>query len=183
MKSMLGSSGLIHTASAVPAAEKARQWNRLADGMERFHGHFRWEFDRLYNIASGGYLAEGLTLHQYLREAEQLSHHLDMHHRIEETYIFPLLAKRMPQFRDSGKSMGAHIIAHRKIHEGLDKYNNYIAEVKANPKIYDPEKIRDIMDTFADTLFKHLEDEVKDLNGESMQKHGFKLDEIRRFPI
>lgn len=68
--------------------------------------------------ADGGFHKSGKNLQGFIREAEQLAHHLDMHHRIEEAYIFPLLAKKMPQFRDGGKEKGAHIIAHRGIHEG-----------------------------------------------------------------
>lgn len=39
------------------------------------------------------------------------------------------------------------------------------------------------MDSFHDVLFNHLDLEVKDLGAESMQKHGFTLDELKRFPM
>lgn len=39
---------------------------------------------------------------------------LTAHHTIEERYIFPVLAKRMPEFRDDEK----HIKSHHAIHDG-----------------------------------------------------------------
>lgn len=124
-----------------------------------------------------------MNLQRFLREAEQVSHHLDMHHRIEEAYIFPLLAKKMPAFRDGAREKGEHIISHRGIHDGLTKYDKYISEAKANPASYDAEKLREIMDGFREVLFTHLEHEVRDLGAESMQKHGFTLAELKRFPM
>jgi len=41
---------------------------------------------------------------------------LTMHHTIEERYLFPILAKSMPQFAENGD--GAHITSHQGIHEG-----------------------------------------------------------------
>lgn len=68
--------------------------------------------------AGNRFINDGQLL-RYLRESETLAHHLDMHHRIEEAYIFPLLAKRMPQFADgAGSRKGAHIVSHAQIHEG-----------------------------------------------------------------
>jgi hypothetical protein len=37
---------------------------------------------------------------------------LTMHHTIEERFIFPILAERMPQFK------AEHLESHRGIHEG-----------------------------------------------------------------
>jgi len=28
-----------------------KEWNRLADAMERFHSHFRWEYDNIYRVS------------------------------------------------------------------------------------------------------------------------------------
>lgn len=67
-----------------------KEWNRLADAMTRFHNHFIWEFDNAYKNADKEF-ANTSALLRFVREAEQLAHHLDMHHRIEEAYIFPLL--------------------------------------------------------------------------------------------
>lgn len=196
--SVAGSSSAIPSSSTAPAAsEPARvdekpfqfvgnfkEWNRLADGMDRFHNHFRWEYANVYDNALGGYAKKrGQNLQRFLREAEQLAHHLDMHHRIEEAYIFPLLAKKMPQFKDGGRDKGAHIKAHKGIHDGLERYQAYINSCKADPDNYDGEKLRSIMDSFHDVLFNHLDEEVEDLGAASVQKAGFTLDELKRFPM
>lgn len=161
-----------------------KEWNRLADGMDRFHNHFRWEYKNVYDNALGGYAKKrGQNLQRFLREAEQLAHHLDMHHRIEEAYIFPLLAKKMPQFKDGGRDKGEHIKAHKGIHDGLERYQAYINQAKADPDGYDGEKLRKIMDSFHDVLFNHLDQEVEDLGAHSVQKAGFTLDELKRFPM
>lgn len=161
-----------------------KEWNRLADSMDRFHNHFRWEYKNVYDNALGGYAKKrGQNLQRFLREAEQLAHHLDMHHRIEEAYIFPLLAKKMPQFKDGGRDKGAHIRAHKGIHDGLERYQAYINSCKSNPDNYDGEKLRSLMDAFHDVLFNHLDSEVEDLGAESVQKAGFTLEELKRFPM
>lgn len=160
-----------------------RQWNRLADSMDRFHNHFRWEYKNIHENAEDGYKRKGQTLARFLREAEQLAHHLDMHHRIEEAYIFPLLAKKMPQFKDGARDKGAHLEAHKGIHDGLERYQAYISQCKADPDAYDGTKLRGIMDSFHDVLFNHLDTEVEDLGAESVQKAGFTLEELKRFPM
>lgn len=48
-----------HTASSATMPQKAssledRQWNSLADRMDMFHNHFRYEFDRVYKVSYGG---------------------------------------------------------------------------------------------------------------------------------
>lgn len=70
----------------------------------------------------GGFISQGMQLDRFLQEAMQLANHLDMHHRIEEAYIFPLLAKKNPDFADMGRKSGGksgeHIRKHRLIHKG-----------------------------------------------------------------
>ncbi|KAL7423457.1 hypothetical protein Q5752_001037 [Cryptotrichosporon argae] len=167
----------------IPREGTVKEWNVLADGMDRFHNHFRWEYNRIYTLADGSFHKEGLTLARFIREAQQLHHHLDMHHRIEEAYIFPLLAKRMPQFKDGAREKGAHLISHKKIHDGLDRYNDFLQAALANPASYNAQTLRDIMDGFKKVLFDHLDEEVKDLGHESMKAAGWTLDEIRKIPM
>ncbi|KAJ4400098.1 hypothetical protein N0V85_005848 [Neurospora sp. IMI 360204] len=65
-------------------------YNRLAKQMDYFVSCTR-------NGSSQG-TAE-LTERQLIEEGLRLTRYLEAHHSIEETYIFPLLAKKMPQFR------------------------------------------------------------------------------------
>ena len=41
-----------------------------------------------------------------------------MHHRIEEAYIFPVLARKMPQFKAGAREAGEHLKSHKAIHDG-----------------------------------------------------------------
>ncbi|KAK8854882.1 hypothetical protein IAR55_003621 [Kwoniella newhampshirensis] len=163
-------------------AKEFREWNRLADHMDQFHNHFRYEFKRIYELADGSFHKEGMTLARFLREAQQLAHHLEMHHRIE-TYIFPILAKKMPQFKQGSRESGQHLQSHKKIHEGLEKYEAFLSTNLANPSKYDATELRGILDGFRDVLLTHLDEEVHDLGAESMKAAGWTLDEIRRVPM
>ncbi|WVQ99898.1 hypothetical protein IAU59_007041 [Kwoniella sp. CBS 9459] len=163
-------------------SKEDREWNRLAVHMDQFHSHFRYEFNRVYTLADGGFHKEGMTLPRFLREAQQLYSHLDMHHRIE-TYIFPVLAKKMPQFAHGKREAGEHLKSHKAIHDGLEKYDRFLRDSLEDASNYDATKLRTIMDGFRDVLFSHLDEEVKDLGAESMKAAGWTLDELRRIPM
>ncbi|KAK4684684.1 hypothetical protein P7C73_g5484, partial [Tremellales sp. Uapishka_1] len=164
------------------SAAEERQWDSLATGMERYHAHFRHEFNRVYTLADGGFHKEGLNLPRFIQVAEQLAQHLDAHHRIE-AYIFPKLAKRMPQFKAGAREQGEHLKSHKAIHDGLDKYEAFLSASKQNPSSYNPTTLREIMDSFREVLYRHLEEEVHDLGGPSMRAAGWTLNEIRQIPM
>lgn len=109
-----------------------------------------------------------------------------MHHDIEETFVFPRLAERMPQFQ---QETGEHVLqrasaspvavaqhfktpsySDKQIHDGLDKYEAYVSSCRKDPNKYDAGKLRDIMDSFEMILFQHLDEEVETLKGASMHK-------------
>ncbi|KAK1927009.1 hypothetical protein DB88DRAFT_476362 [Papiliotrema laurentii] len=172
----------VHTMPSKMSLED-KQWNSLADRMNLFHNHFRYEFDRVYKLCDGGFHKEGMKLADFLREAQELHHHLHMHHTIEETYIFPVLAKKMPQFKDGARESGQHLQAHKAIHDGLDKYEAFLKASLANPNNYSAATLRGIMDGFKDVLFRHLDEEVRDLGAESMKAAGWTLAELKRIPM
>ncbi|ODN92787.1 hypothetical protein L198_05582 [Cryptococcus wingfieldii CBS 7118] len=159
------------------------EWNRLAVHMDMFHSHFRMEFAQIYELADGKYEQAGMTLSRFLREATSLSSHLDLHHRIEEAHIFPILAKKMPQFQAGKRESGEHLHSHKLIHDGLDRYDAFLAAAQANPKSYDGVKLREVLDSFKEVLFRHLDEEVKDLGAESMKAAGWTIEEVRRIPM
>jgi len=162
----------------LPAAHDERRWNRLATRMHGFHAYLMSEFDSIYNLADGKYTERGLTLQQYLRQALEFRHHLEMHHDIEERYIFPVLAQRMAAFADNQK----HRNAHRLIHEGLDRLSTLIARYQNEPVIYSPVDVRDCLNSFRDVLVSHLAEEEKDLSGENMKQY-YTLEEVDRLPL
>lgn len=110
---------------------------------------------------------------------------LTLHHTIEERHIFPILAKRMPSFRNDE----AHIKSHHGIHEGplrslmfkfevlefwewinsaavlitgLDKLGQLLHKWKVEPSAYSPQEMRESLDSWREVLFKHLDEEVCD---------------------
>jgi len=147
--------------------------------MQLYHNHFRHTFNEIYerceSVTSGPEDAQELD--DLLESAYGLYCHLDAHHSIEEyssgivvlmarTYIFPILGERMPQFKQEGD----HLKEHEEIHKGLDEYVAYIKKCRKDRKNWDGEKMKSIMDSFRDILFKHLDHEVESLSGENLKK-------------
>jgi hypothetical protein len=93
---------------------------------------------------------------------------------IPREYIFPVLAQRMPQFaRD-------HLKEHEEIHKGLDEYVAYIKKCSQDGAEWDGDKMRSIMDSFREVLFRHLDHEVESLRGDEMKK-AFTILKIANF--
>lgn len=76
-----------------------REYNRLAEHMDAFHAHFRTTWNLLYTSASSGRRAQGLSIRAFINTGLDFISHLETHHAIEERYVFPDLARRMPEFR------------------------------------------------------------------------------------
>jgi hypothetical protein len=72
----------------------------------------------------------------------------------------------MPHFAKEGD----HLKEHEGIHKGLVEYLAYIRKCKRDRKQWDAEKMKEIMDSFRDVLFKHLDHEVDSLRGEELKK-------------
>lgn len=96
----------------------------MASRMNRFHDYFRQSFKQIWELADS-FRAEGMSLREYIRLADEFVHHrqsitstrlslaqsffglstlwqtVESHHGYEERLIFPLLAKRMPEFQDA----------------------------------------------------------------------------------
>jgi Hemerythrin HHE cation binding domain len=195
------SSAISTTTSTMFRQITSDPWNRLHDEMQLFHNHFRHTFNEIYgrcdNISADP--DDSDQLDNLLATAFGLYRHLDAHHSIEEyhrhlrfnfrTYIFPILRERMPHFAPQGD----HLKEHEEIHRGLDEYVAYIRKCRNDSKEWDGEKMKEIMDSFREILFKHLDHEVESLSGEEMKKVGslsrltdgqyWKLEELRRIPM
>jgi len=134
--------------------------------------------ETLYKLADGSFHEHRMSLPMYLRELDGLKRHLEGHHSIEEQYIFPDLAKRMPEFAENEK----HLQSHAAIHHGLEELGKLTREYRAEPSTYNPEKIRECLDSFRDVLMRHLDEEVTDLRGENLKKY-WTLKEVQRFAV
>ncbi|KAG8706964.1 hypothetical protein FRC08_000771 [Ceratobasidium sp. 394] len=127
---------------------------------------------------SDGSFAKIMTLPAYLRMITQFHEHLEAHHSIEETYVFPVLAQRMPSFANNER----HKNAHKVIHKGLDKLQGLASSWKEDPTTFSPAALRTCMDEFRKPLFTHLEEEVRDLSAENVKKY-YTLEELDRLPM
>ena len=96
----------------------------------------------------------------------------------EEQHIFPILAQRMPAFRKELELLTQH----KQIHAGIEKLEKYLDEVKVSKRDLRLDELKAIMDGFGPVLFAHLDDEVKQLAPENLQKY-FSLEEVQRLPM
>lgn len=118
-----------------------------------------------------------MSIRQFLSLGEEFSHHLTIHHTIEERHIFPILAKKMDCFKNSEHLVGQH----KQIHEGLEKFEGFIADCRSGEKELRMGEMKAIMDGFGGVLWSHLDDEVKTLGAENMRKY-WTPEEMRRMP-
>jgi hemerythrin-like domain-containing protein len=104
--------------------------------------------------------------------------HLTVHHTIEEQHIFPVLAKKMPAFKKELELLTQH----KQIHKGLDKLEKYLEDCESGERELRLGALKEILDSFGDVLWQHLDDEVKQLEAENMRKY-WSLEEMRRIPM
>lgn len=119
----------------------------------------------------------------------------------QETYIFPVLAKRMPSFAHGD----AHEKEHALMHAALEDLAAYVLQStralsssagkkasaegsgqdgKAWPKeVYDQQKFASILSTLSEALFPHLAAEEESLKAVNMRKAGWTEQELARIPM
>lgn len=151
-------------------------WRAPSEGMTMFHNSHKRSFMEAYKHAED---LDGRPLNSFLRQCYNLVVHLGNHHRIEEVAIFPLLAHKHPAFAKNAQ----HEESHKLIHDGLEKYSAFLQKSMMQPDAYSAAELRDILDSFRAPLFLHLDKEVEDLKPETLRKHGFTLEEVRRLPF
>lgn len=100
-----------------------------------------------------------------------------MHHGIEEARVFPLLARRMPEFRP-GRA-GPMVAQHRLIHAGLESFEAYLRAVRAGEQDLDWAELKARMESWGGVLWEHLDEEVKSLGAENMRKYWSKQEMMK----
>lgn len=155
-----------------------RVYNRMAEGMDYFHNHFRSTWNTLMTACEKQKRPAGMSISQFLSLGEQFVSQLTMHHGIEERHIFPLLGKKMPAFRNELELIGQH----KEIHKGLDKLEEYFSACRSGEKDFRLTELKEILDSFGKVLWEHLDDEVEQLKAENMRKY-WTMDEMRRMPM
>lgn len=115
---------------------------------------------------------------QIIRTGLSLISHLTVHHDIEETHIFPVLATRMPSFREGSFATEQH----KLIHAGMDKLQAYLEECRDGERELRRGEVKGVMDGWGDVLWRHLGEEVEELGAESMRRF-WSVEEIQRLPM
>lgn len=104
-----------------------------------------------------------MSLHSFISLGLEFCTHLEMHHNIEEQHIFPFLAKKMPAFKKGGRGNGLMIKQHKQIHQGLEKMEAYLKACKSGEReLRMREGLGEIMESFGEVLWVHLEEEVEE---------------------
>jgi hemerythrin-like domain-containing protein len=175
--------------SAAPQQEKLPKlsskdfqiYNSMAEHMEYYHNHFRQTWNMLYGACTNNKRPSSLSLKQFINSGLQFCSHLTTHHGIEEQYIFPLLATKMPEFK-AGANAAELLRQHQAIHRGLDGLEEYLKKCKSGEIELDLKILKSKMDTWGEVLWKHLDQEVKTLGAENMRRY-WTLEEMRRMPM
>lgn len=155
-----------------------RQYNQFARKMTHFHTYLQREYETAYELADGSFSKRGMSLIAYLDSVDEFRTHLTTHHDIEEVHIFPVLGKRMPEFRPNER----HKTSHKLIHDGLDQLEAIVQKFRETPSTYKPEVMRNTLDSFRDVLYHHLAEEVRDLSAENMRKY-WTISELSKIPF
>lgn len=151
------------------------------------HEHFRQQWTMLHTAATTGRRPAGMSLKQFLDQGLAFISHLTTHHNIEETYIFPVLARKMPEFQAGGGSgknrRAAELLRqHEEIHKGMDLTEAYLRACKAREVDFEMGVLREKLDSWGAVLWKHLDQEVRTLGADNVRRY-FTLDEVRRIPM
>lgn len=146
--------------------------------MDMFHNHFRSQWNMLFNSCVNNKRSGGQSIRAFINAGLQFVSHLEMHHGIEEQYVFPMLAKKMPEFRKQKELLAQH----REIHKGMDKMEEYLKKCNSGEIELRLADLKIIMDSFGAVLWQHLDQEVKTLGAENMRRYWSK-DEMQRLRL
>ncbi|KAG9232454.1 hypothetical protein BJ875DRAFT_345808, partial [Amylocarpus encephaloides] len=159
------------------SAAEFRVYNSMAEHMDYYHNHFRQTWSTLTTACTNNRRPPNTTLKSFLSMASQFLSHLAMHHDIEEQHIFPILARKMPEFRNTALLLEQH----RKIHEGMDRLGEYVEEVRRGERELELREMGKRME-WGEVLWSHLDEEVKTLGAENMRSY-WTVEEMRRMPM
>ncbi|KAK0807989.1 hypothetical protein LTR91_005038 [Friedmanniomyces endolithicus] len=158
--------------------QEFRVYNRMAEHMDMFHENFRRTWNLLYGACTSGKRPAGMSLRAFLNTGLEFCHHLTVHHTIEEQHIFPVLARKMPAFKQELELLTQH----KLIHNGLEKFEGYLEQCRVGERELRLEEMRELLEGFGTVLWQHLDDEVKQLRAENMRRF-WSAEEMRRLPM
>lgn len=164
----------ITTASppAMSAADR-KIYGSMGQHMQYFHDNFRRTWTLLSTACEQRRRPAGLTNHQFLSTGLQFVRHLEMHHGIEEAHVFPMLARKMPEFA-AGPPTAELLRQHREIHTGMDGLSAYLEACQQGERTLNWAELAAQLDSWGGVLWKHLDQEVDTLSAENMCRYWSK---------
>lgn len=125
-----------------------------------------------------------MSIKAFINEGLQFISYLTVHHNIEETHLFPVLARKMPEFQSgkNGKGRAELLQQHREIHAGMDVLEEYLKKCRSGELDMELKTLKTKMDSWGGVLWKHLDQEVLTLGADNMRKY-WTVEEIRRIPM
>ncbi|PBP16736.1 hypothetical protein BUE80_DR012594 [Diplocarpon rosae] len=163
------------------SAEEFRAYNSMAEHMDYFHNHFRQAWNLLYTACESNRRPQNLSLRQFLSTGLQFCSHLATHHAIEEQHIFPVLAQKMPEFKQ-GENAAELLRQHQEIHKGMDALEEYLERCGRGETELQLPVLKEKMDSWGGVLWTHLDQEVKTLGAENMRRY-WTVEEMQRMPM
>ncbi|TVY88978.1 hypothetical protein LAWI1_G005267 [Lachnellula willkommii] len=165
------------------SAAEFRVYNSMAEHMEYFHAHFRQSWTLLKTACDTNQRPHSMSLKTFLSTGLSFLSHLETHHSIEEAHIFPVLARKMPEFA-AGRNAAELLRQHREIHAGMETLGAYLRSVRTGERELELGVMRERMEVggWGDVLWTHLDQEVRTLGAENMRKY-WTLEEMKRMPM
>ncbi|KAJ8064425.1 hypothetical protein OCU04_006765 [Sclerotinia nivalis] len=155
-------------------------YNSMSEYMELYHNHFRHTWTVLHTATTNNQRPRNLTIRQFIQTGLSFLTSLELHHSIEEQHFFPLLARKMPEFR-AGKNAAELLRQHKEIHKGMDIMREYLEKCRDGETELSLRVLGEKMDGFREVLWKHLDQEVETLGAENMRRYWSK-EEMMRMP-
>lgn len=167
-------------------------WDCLYNGMLPFHENFRHSLSQISTLLStlsptSPSKNKINNLANLLYLCSTLCHHLETHHMIEERFIFPILATKLPQFGHSSQHTNEHQQMHKAIHN-LETYVGQVSTALRAGKVKKAEELDQVYDhaemvarvqELKAVLLPHLEAEEASLRAPVVKQAGFQLNEIK----
>ncbi|TVY48008.1 hypothetical protein LOCC1_G001061, partial [Lachnellula occidentalis] len=117
------------------SAAEFRVYNSMAEHMEYFHNHFRQSWTILKIACDTNRRPTTMSLKAFLSTGLSFLQHLETHHSIEEAHIFPVLARKMPEFKAGRNGNAAELLRqHAEIHVGMEKLGDYLKSVRSGER-------------------------------------------------
>ncbi|SNX83176.1 uncharacterized protein MEPE_01882 [Melanopsichium pennsylvanicum] len=167
-------------------------WDCLYNGMLPFHENFRHTISQISALLTtlsptSNSKSKPQNLANLVYLSSTLCHHLEIHHTIEERFVFPILAKKLPQFGNSSQHTNEHVQMHEALHK-LEAYVDEITKALKGGKLKKPQdvdeafdygKMSKLVEDVEKVLLPHLEAEEASLRAPVVKQAGFQLNEIK----